>query len=484
MKSLGTKDRKTAEVLVRKMGSHYDELFAEALSGDAEVSKDSSSLPQNLLPKTLPLDYGLGIEDSHIYAAHFLQLLRKSRERFNAEGNISVFNKSLDVMVESTAEYLSTGVHSIDEPPAPMWRYEAEVRAINALRENRDLPQIEASKQHQAPKKQKRNHHLYLTEIVDKWAKERKVGPKFAAEMKRVIGRFDAISGDVPAAEITRQHCVKFKDALLEEGMSLPNLNQYLTDLNIILNYCKSQGIVDINAAVNLKVKESTSARAKRLPFDLTALQKIFDSPVYTQGARPLAGGGEAAYWLPLLSLYTGGRLNELCQLHVKDIYIDNYSNEGKNHDVWMLNITDEGEGQELKNSGSRRQVPIHKDLIAVGFLDYVRGIKGVWLFPDLNRSATYNSLSANWSKWFGRYLRKVVHVTDRRMVFHSFRHCFKHYARNSGIPAEVHHALTGHSTGNVGDNYGSDKYPLKPLVESMLKFQVPGLVLPKVQLE
>ena len=63
-------------------------------------------------------------------------------------------------------------------------------------------------------------------------------------------------------------------------------------------------------------------------------------------------------------------------------------------------------------------------------------------------------------------------------MVFHSFRHSFKDHARNSGITTEVHHAITGHSAGNVGDNYGGEVYPLRPLVDAMKRYQVQGLYL------
>ena len=49
----------------------------------------------------------------------------------------------------------------------------------------------------------------------------------------------------------------------------------------------------------------------------------------------------EAAYWLPLLALYTGARLEELGQLRKKDIKESN--------GIWYINITDEAEGASLK---------------------------------------------------------------------------------------------------------------------------------------
>src|SRR5260370_24424094 len=44
-------------------------------------------------------------------------------------------------------------------------------------------------------------------------------------------------------------------------------------------------------------------------------------------------------------------------------------------------------------------------------------------LFPY---TTLFRSLSAPWSKWFSRLLREKVGITDRRKVFHSFRHTLK----------------------------------------------------------
>ncbi len=85
--------------------------------------------------------------------------------------------------------------------------------------------------------------------------------------------------------------------------------------------------------------------------------------------------------------------------------------------------------------------------------------------------------LSAPWSKWFGRYLRKEAGITDRRKVFHSFRHTFKRMARDAGVPEEFHDAITGHAgSGSVGQSYGRG-VSLKPLLEAMQRIDAPAEV-------
>lgn len=55
--------------------------------------------------------------------------------------------------------------------------------------------------------------------------------------------------------------------------------------------------------------------------------------------------------------------------------------------------------------------------------------------------------------------------VTDKRMVFHSFRHTFKQYVRHAGIIEGVQRQIMGHGSSDVADDYGSG-YRLHQAVE------------------
>jgi len=141
----------------------------------------------------------------------------------------------------------------------------------------------------------------------------------------------------------------------------------------------------------------------------------------------------------------------------------------------WFLNVTDLGEDQKLKNDASKRTVPLHPDLERLGFLNYVEGLpKGGRLFPDLKAGA-YGRLTAKWGEWFSTYLRKVCGVTDKRMVFHSFRHTFKHHASHVGMIEGVQRQIMGHSPGDVADDYRGG-YSLHQLVEGMRLYRIAGL--------
>ena len=203
-------------------------------------------------------------------------------------------------------------------------------------------------------------------------------------------------------------------------------------------------------------------------------LNKLFASTIYSKGERPAAGKQEAAAWLPLLALYTGARIEELCQLTIDDI-----KREGKIAYLRLLDLSDEAADKDvkrLKTEGSRRNIPIAPALIQYGFLDYVdyqRKPNETWLFPALVPDTRYGRRSASWSKWWGRW-RKTLGVSGREKCFHAFRHVFKTACRAADVAEDVHDALTGHSGGGIGRDYGHA--PLSILDKAIRKVRYPNV--------
>lgn len=243
------------------------------------------------------------------------------------------------------------------------------------------------------------------------------------------------------------------------------------------------RNLIESNPARGTQLKDARRAREKRREFDEQALGAIFGSAIYAADERPEGGAGEAAYWLPLLALYTGARINELCQLHPGDVQQEGYTDpKGKPQKAWVIRIEhDVAKGKRVKTEGSERRIPVHPDLVKVGFVKYAQAQAGKpLLFDRLSMGPKETRLAGNWGRWFARYMRNTCGVTDERMTFHSFRHTFKHHMRQCQVPKDVNDALTGHETGDAADAYGGLSFPLFPLVEGMKRYRVPGFTLPK----
>ncbi|MDF3983078.1 site-specific integrase [Luteibacter sp. PPL201] len=144
-------------------------------------------------------------------------------------------------------------------------------------------------------------------------------------------------------------------------------------------------------------------------------------------------------FWAPLIGLYSGARVNEIAQLQVDDIE--------EVVGIWGMHIR-----RQVKNTHSRRFVPLHPELIRLGLLAYVKDVQTAGfahVFPGLSWGD--NGPGDSVGDWFNRtYLRKTCGITNPAKVFHSFRHTFATAAERAGIPDGRIAQLTGHSTGST----------------------------------
>ncbi len=217
--------------------------------------------------------------------------------------------------------------------------------------------------------------------------------------------------------------------------LSTKTINQHLALLSQFCNWGLRQGYLDKNYAQGLLLRESRNDKEQREIFSPANLISLFHSPAYqTRDFR-----SAYQFWLPLLGLFTGARIEELCALHCEDILEE----EG----IPCLSINDQ-HGKKLKTRSAIRIIPLHPQLISLGFLDFVnhrRQRNDVRLFPELPRLRDGYSQTA--SKWFGRFKRRCNILEDTR-VFHSFRHGFATLLGNRLTPLPVILQLMGHERG------------------------------------
>ncbi|WP_172812018.1 phage integrase [Burkholderia sp. PAMC 28687] len=162
--------------------------------------------------------------------------------------------------------------------------------------------------------------------IMRLWANEKKPVPRTVETAERALNRFRELMGDIEVPAVTKTHIVDFKDKLIAEGHSANTVNKTLNYMSIMFNHAIGQAWIDVDPAKGVRIAVKKKPKGSgRVPFSEAALNGIFAHPIYSEGIRPELGAGEAAYWLPLLGLYTGARIEELCQLAPKDIKQEKY---------------------------------------------------------------------------------------------------------------------------------------------------------------
>lgn len=234
-------------------------------------------------------------------------------------------------------------------------------------------------------------------------------------------------------------------------------------------NKAQEDGKIDESIPNPFAARKSLSTHRADDPIELSVdeLNAIFRLPIFTIGERPKRGKGEAAYWIPLLLLWTGARPEEIAQLMVADVHKDPDDPEGR----WLLRITDEGvhphKGRRglktTKSQSGRRTFPIPKPLLELNFMAYVDHIRAsgeTALFPALRTKGASKLLFPGWGEWWSKYLQDkgVLPANAKRRAAREFRHVWTTAARRCKVPEDAREYLQGHRSGGKSANilYGS----------------------------
>ena len=272
----------------------------------------------------------------------------------------------------------------------------------------------------------------------------------------------DIVGGDKPARALDREDARAVRDLLIrfpkhatkrlpgvtpetavevakQRGMptlSPASVNAYMGAFSALLRYANREGWISSNVAEGLQVAEDQHPRDARDAFTGDQLAHIFGDDLYRE---PRATWNHRQ-WVPLLALYSGARLGEICQLRCADVEkVDDV-------DAFLIRA---GPGQRLKNTSARRLVPVHA-AIRSAFLDHVERQRARGehrLFP--------NSTSRSVGQWFGSHLRRVnSKVTGGGL--HQFRHLMADSLAEASVPGDLIDELMGWARVGMRNRYGS----------------------------
>lgn len=265
--------------------------------------------------------------------------------------------------------------------------------------------------------------------------------------------------------------------------LSPVTVNSYIHKMSALFNYAVVEERMDKNPARKLGIEGHEHSDEDRNPFSPAQLEKIFSAPIYTgceDDGRNWSKAGTnlpkgTKFWVPLIGLYQGMRLNEICQLRVDDIkqeagitFFDikpDIPTGASQH-----TSTDEGSGRRTKTASSRRRVPLHPKLEEIGFLNFVevqRNARKARLFSELRKDGR-GYYSDGFQKWFSRFLDKQS-AKENKTSFHSFRHNWANAMRLAGVPQERRRLIGGWKRTATDEKYGSD-LPLTEIYNEIQK--------------
>ena len=344
-----------------------------------------------------------------------------------------------------------------------------------------------------------------LPAYVDHAVKDRGWRGQSAAQNAASFATFQEVCGDLPVCAYTRQHLSGFYNTLralpalyskdrqwrglpLKEiveaakanpapRLSMKTIARHFSALGGFFTYAKRHGLIDgDNPAHGFEFPRNGRVNSGRQMWSGEPLRKLFKSPVWT-GCHPVYRSQvgpkiirDDKFWLPLLGLYHGNRLEEFAQLRREDVK--------QEAGIWYLDVHGE-DGRQIKNDQSARRVPIHPAIEAMGFLEYVSATApkaGDMLFPLLKPGGPDKKVGYYFTKWWTAY-RKSVGVYEPGLDYHSFRHGVTTKLFAARTPRDIIDELTGHEGEGTSQRVYKHDTPLPLLLAEIAKVEWPELL-------
>ncbi len=263
-----------------------------------------------------------------------------------------------------------------------------------------------------------------------------------------------------------------------ELGLTASTINRHVTALRVIHRWARVSGLATPMwsfETLHIGVSKTKRDRSQRPPTSLDDLKKLFALPIFTGCQRHRGGTGQAIlrarftpgpaiihdafYWVPLLIYYTGARREEICKLQPNDF---------RELDGTAFIQIDETETGRVKNHGSVRAIPLHRELVRLGLLEFVETCRRRGqdvLFPELRPT--------NEVQKFGDVFYKRCWVNIRakgslspRADMHGTRHRFSTALKDQKVESEFRGDLLGHVGKTITEERYSEAAGLKLLKE------------------
>lgn len=279
-----------------------------------------------------------------------------------------------------------------------------------------------------------------------------------------------------------------------DKTFSQINVNNHLKALSSMFTWAVKNLYLTNNPARDIlsSRKHAIRAQDQRNQFDKKTLDAIFSTDWFKLGKGERNKQGRFHqfrphhYWLPLIGLFSGARLNEICQLNLSDILMSEsgvFYFDFNEDELEKVKASDPTPKKSLKNENSKRIVPMHPCLVELGLPQYVDALKKAGherLFPELihNSIKGYGKAAGAWFN--ERFLGQKLKIPRNGMLsFHSFRHTFITALDELNTPPPIQSQLVGHARGDTetARRYRKDRNvdKLKPYIDP-LQFTLPPI--------
>jgi len=254
------------------------------------------------------------------------------------------------------------------------------------------------------------------------------------------ISNFISWLGDKDVGNINKRIAGKYVSYLIQsKNLASNTLSNITSDVGSLFKWAEARGYIERNPFYNLQLPKSKKNVQNRRPWRNEEIIKFLRYEKIEMND----------FGATIISLYTGMRLGEICELkkaHIQEGCFQIY---------------------EGKTSATSRVVPINSIFNPV-INKLSEKSKDGFLITGLNSGGDDNKRSWNFQKRLGRIRVKIG--LPKGVVFHSLRNTFITRMENLGIPRNHISQLIGHEDGNMALDVYSGGLAIEPLRESINK--------------
>lgn len=300
--------------------------------------------------------------------------------------------------------------------------------------------------------------YVAAKKLVGKGAEaDRRWGPVFT-NLRKAVGHDDA-------RRLTKQNLLTWRDELLKTLAPKTVADVYLAAVRTVLSWAVANDRLDVNVAdqVRQEVPKQNLDREQGYTLaEATAVLKASRAYVPAEQDNPVTREApqitSAKQWAPILCAFTGARVTEITQLRNRDCRMED--------GVAVIRITPDA---GTVKAGGYRDVPLHPQILELGFLDFVKASGEGPLFYATREGASSLSKARTVSGRISQWLQKLEVVPKGVSPSHGWRHRFKTVGQELEISDRILDAIQGHAGKTAGDNYGD--VTLKAKYKALLKY-------------
>lgn len=306
-------------------------------------------------------------------------------------------------------------------------------------------------------------NQAYLNILIEYFGPDRllaTITKQDASEVKKVLQALPASRNTKPKLK-----AMTLMQVINEPGhkkIAAKTINSHIQMFKMFFDWAERHGHSPHTLFEGMKVKKDKDSETERKPFTPDQARLIYNK--LTENPSGLVRK-DSHKWGMLLAMFTGARLNEICQLAIADVQQDG--------DIWFLNITDEGhDNKRVKTAAGRRKVPLHSELIRLGFLAFVDSRKtSERLFHDYNYNVN-GGYGRRLGAWCNDSFLPKLGLKQKGLVFHSLRHTMATRLGQANVPEPIIQCIVGHARSGVTQEvYMKEGYTLGQLKEAIDRF-------------